>query len=106
MDGRRNTLCFNKRPKSARWAALAVALACGPYAAVVPAALVFGEVHGIDSPNDTFHITVKGKRVDVNVNNHKYEVALPPGQYTATYKDRRSTLVSYPTSTRQDISFK
>jgi hypothetical protein len=76
------------------------------YAAVAAAALVFGQVSGIDSPNDSFEVQVGKSPVTVNVRNHTYEVVLPPGVYTAVYKGKRAELVSTSGSRRQDLVFK
>lgn len=95
-----------RRAGITRRVALAFAVGGALYAAVAAAALVFGQVSGIDKPNDEFQVSGDGYRATVKVNNNKYEVVLPPGQYTATYKGKRATIVSYPSSTRQDISFK
>jgi len=86
--------------------ALALALVAALYAAQAAAALVYGRVSGIDSQNDAFQVRLGIRTITVKVNNGRYEVVLPPGQYAATYGNKRATLVSYPSSTRQDLSFK
>jgi len=75
------------------------------YAAVAAAALVFGQVSGIDSPNDPFQVRVGDKDVTVNVRNYAYEIVLPPGVYPAVYKNKHAQLVSSSNSRRQDLVF-
>jgi len=78
------------------------------HAAVAAAALVFGQVSGIDSPDDQFEVQVGKSSVVVNVKNYAYEIVLPPGVYPAVYKkkNRHAQLVSSSNSRRQDLVFK
>jgi len=95
-----------KRTKLARLVAWAFASGGVLYAAAAAAALVFGQVSGIDRPNDQFEVRVGKARVTVNVRNNAYEVVLPPGVYTAVYKNRSARLVSSSSSRRQDLVFR
>jgi hypothetical protein len=84
----------------------AFALGSALYAAVAAAALVFGQVSGIDSPNDQFQVRVGSNEVTVNVRNYAYEIVLPPGVFPAVYKNKRAQVVSSTNSRRQDLVFK
>lgn len=96
-----------RRPGLARCLAPVFALGGALYAAVAAAALVFGQVSGIDSPNDQFKVQVGDKPVTVNVRNNAYEIVLPPGVYTASYKNGKTAqIVSSSSSRRQDLVFK
>ena len=96
-----------KRRRLARCLALVLALGGALYAAGAAAALVFGQVSGIDSPNDQFQVRVGNSNVTVNVKNYAYEIVLPPGVYAAVYKNsRRAEIVSSSSSRRQDLVFK
>ena len=97
----------HKPRRIARCLALVFASGGALYAAVAAAALVFGQVSGIDSPNDHFEVQVGNKNVTVNVRNYAYEIVLPPGVYAAVYKNsRRAEIVSSANSRRQDLVFK
>jgi hypothetical protein len=96
-----------KRLRLASCLALVCALGGSLYAAVAAAALVFGQVSGIDSPNDHFEIRVGNSDVTVNVRSNAYEIVLPPGNYVAVYKkSRRAEIVSTANPRRQDLVFK
>jgi len=97
----------HKRMRLAPWPALLFGLGGALHAAVAAAALVFGQVSGIDSPNDRFEVRVGNSNVTVDVRNYAYEIVLPPGVYAAVYKkNRRAEIVSSSSSRRQDLVFK